>query len=207
MLPPRQEDQLIQAASVLDRSRSALVVVDIQEKLAAVMDRRDQIIERTQLLVRAAAIVGVPIFMTRQYPAGLGPCSPEITEVLEEARRAGAEVFEADKMAFDCFVEPAFADAVKASGRTQLVIAGMETHICIVQTALTGRREGFEVHVAADACCAQRAEAHGIALQRLANAGAIVTTAESAAYELVGMAGTPEFKRLLGAVKGRPLEV
>jgi nicotinamidase-related amidase len=83
-----------------------------------------------------------------------------------------------------------------------MVIAGMESHICITQTALTALRSGYDVHVVADACCSRQQASSETALARLASAGAVVTTAESVAYELVGQAGTPEFKRLLAAVKG-----
>lgn len=188
--------------SVLDRDKSALVVVDIQERLAVAMAHRERVVARTVLLVRAATIVGVPIIATRQYPKGLGDLEPAIVDALAAAEAAGATVSRADKVSFDCFEESAFVDAVAATGRTQLLLAGMETHICICQTALAGLRAGHDVHVATDACCSREDAHHTVTLARLGTAGVVVTTAESAAYELVGMAGTPEFKALLAAVKG-----
>lgn len=188
-------------ASVLQRTSAVLVVIDIQERLASAMDRRDDVIARTTLLIRAAAIVGVPIIATQQYPRGLGPLEPEIDAVLGEAERAGTDVVRCDKVDFDCFAEPTFEAALKATGRTQLLIAGMETHICVCQTALAGVRVGLDVHVAADACCSRAAESHSVTLARLAHEGVVLSTAESAAYELVGKAGTAEFKELLAAVK------
>ncbi len=187
---------------VSDRERTALVVVDIQERLAGVMERRETVIARTKLLISAAAIVGAPIIATRQYPKGLGPMEPEITDALQAAADAGTAVHEVDKVSFDCFAEVDFVEAVAATGRTQLVLAGMETHICIAQTALGGLIRGHDVFVAADACCSREEENRHLAIARLAHAGAVISTAESVAYELIGQAGTAEFKLLLAAVKG-----
>lgn len=190
------------SASVLDRASTALVVVDIQERLALAMAHRERVIARTILLIRAAAIVGVPIVVTRQYPKGLGDLEPAITDALKEVEDAGASVLRADKVDFNCFAEPAFAEVLADLGRSQVLLAGMETHICICQTALAGLRLGHDVHVAADACCSREDANHGTTLARLGTAGIVTSTAESAAYELVGRAGTPEFKELLAAVKG-----
>lgn len=190
MLPP---------ASMADRSKAILVVIDIQERLAAAMARREQVLSRTLLAARVAGIVGVPVVVTRQYPKGLGDIEQVLAEGLPADEPGRVQV---DKLSFDCFCEPAFCDAVAATGRSQLVLCGMETHICVTQTALAGLREGFDVHVLADACCSREDENHALALNRLGNAGAVISTAESCAYELVGRAGTDEFKRLLGVVKG-----
>lgn len=193
---------MIPASSALSRDDALLIVVDIQERLAAAMERRERVLGRTALLIRAAAIVGVPILVTRQYPKGLGDIEEELAAVLAQVGGDGATVSFVDKLSFDCFGEQAFCDAVADSGRGQLLLAGMETHICITQTALAGLREGFDVHVVGDAVCSREQECHELALSRLAHGGAVVTTSESAAYELVGCAGTDEFKALLAAVKG-----
>jgi len=191
------------ADSVLHCANTALVVVDIQERLAAVMQHRDRVVAQTALLVRTAAIVGAPIIATRQYPRGLGDHCAEIAAVLAEADATGASVVEVDKMTFDCFAEPEFVSAIGGTGRRQLLLAGMETHICVCQTTLAGLRGGFDVHVASDACCSREGGNHDSALVRLGRAGGVVSTSESAAYELVGRAGTPEFKALLAAVKAQ----
>ena len=191
------------SASVLHRHSTALVVIDIQERLASAMAHRDRVIASTVLLLRVAAIVGLPVVVTRQYPKGLGDHADEIAAALREAEDAGVAVSRIDKVSFDCFAEPEFAESVGALGREQLLVAGMETHICVCQTALAGLRGGYEMHVAADACCSREDDNHAHALSRLGTAGGVVTTSESAAYELVGVAGTPEFKALLVAVKGR----
>jgi len=188
-------------AGVLHRDTTALVVIDIQDRLAAAMAHRERVIASTALLLSVAAIVGLPVVVTRQYPKGLGDHADEVSAALQRAADAGVEISQVDKVSFDCFAEPGFAEAIKGLGRRQLLLAGMETHICVCQTALAGVRADFETHVAADACCSREDDNHASALLRLGNAGAVVTTSESAAYELVGAAGTPEFKALLAAVK------
>jgi len=190
-------------ASVLHSDDAVLVVVDVQERLAAVMDRRQFVLDACDKLMRAAALTGVPVLATRQYPAGLGELEPMLAERLAALAAAGASVFVADKVAFDCFAEPTFAEALAATGRHQLVLAGMETHLCVTQTALSALSAGFEVHVVADACCSRDAENHERTLARLSAAGVVVTVAESALYELVGEAGTDEFRSLLRIVKGQ----
>lgn len=190
------------AASVLKRDNAVLVVVDIQARLAAAMAKREQVIARTKLLLRVAAIVGLPVLVTRQYPKGLGDTEPEVVEVLAEIEEAGSTVVHIDKVTFDCFSDAVFCDAAAALDRRQLLLVGMESHICVTQSALAGLARGFDVHMAADTCCSRSDEHHDLAVLRLAHAGAVVTSSESAAYELVGCAGTDEFKALLNVVKG-----
>lgn len=193
---------MIPPLSTLSREGCALVVIDPQERLATAMDRRDAVLASTCRLLGVAGILGLPVVATRQYPKGLGDLDGVVLSAIEGAQQAGSEVRVVDKVSFDCFAEPAFRDAVAGTGRRQLVLVGMETHICVTQTALAALAEGFDVHVIADACCSRDAANHDLALARLRSAGAVVSTWESAAYELVGAAGTPEFKALLAIVKG-----
>lgn len=192
---------MIPAASVLDRNQALVVLIDVQERLAGAMTHRDRVVARAALVLRVAAIAGLPVVVTRQYPQGLGDLDEVLFDVLDHLAVSGTVVTRVDKVDFDCFAEPAFADAVGRSGRRQLLIMGMESHICVTQTALSGLREGFDVHVAADACCSRDEEVHRLALARLRTAGAVITTAESAVYEAIGRAGTDEFRALLTAVK------
>jgi nicotinamidase-related amidase len=187
--------------SIARRNDAALVVIDDQERLASAMERREQVLKATIRLVRVAALVGMPIIVTRQYPKGLGDTEPALAQAISDAEKSGARVFSADKVTFDCACEPAFVEALSSAGRSQLVLTGMETHICVTQTALSTRASGHDVHVVADACCSRDDENHRIALDRMRHAGAVVTTSESVMYELVGAAGTDEFKALLGIVK------
>lgn len=190
-------------ATLLDRDSAVLVVIDVQGRLAAAMDRREAVLGAVSFLVAVAGIVGVPVVITRQYPAGLGDTEPEILHALDLAEESGATVLRADKVAFDCFREPSFRSAIEGLGRRQMVLVGMESHICVTQTAVSALADDWDVHVVEDACCSRAAETHGSAVERMRAAGAVITVAESAAYELIGEAGTPEFKALLGLVKQR----
>lgn len=183
------------------RESGVLVIVDIQHKLAAAMERRDQVVSTARKLVGAGAVLGVPIIVTRQNPAGLGGTVEELETALYDAAKEGARVLGVDKMAFCCAAEHDFREALVSTGKHQVVIAGMETHICVTQTALALVEEGYQVHVVADACCSRRDEHHEIALDRMRHAGVIVTTSESVIYEAVGRAGTDVFRSVLGIVK------
>jgi nicotinamidase-related amidase len=190
------------ANTIASRDDAVLVIVDEQERLAVAMQRRETVLAATVGLLRTATLVGVPVVVTRQYPKGLGDLEPALADALAVAEAANADIGRADKSTFDCFAEPLFASALDATGRKQIVLVGMETHICITQTALSAMRAGLDVHVVADACCSRDDANHGLALDRLRAAGATVTVAESVMYELVGEAGTDEFRALLGIVKG-----
>jgi nicotinamidase-related amidase len=185
---------------LVHRASLVLVVVDVQERLAAAMERRDEVVGTVTRLVRFAELVGAPIVVTRQYPDGLGDTVPEIARALEEAGRT-VPVAVVDKTSFCAADEPAFLEALYETSRSQVVLVGMETHICITQTALTLAKKTYPVHVVADACCSRRDTDHRTALDRLRSAGVVVTTAESVMYEAVSRAGTDEFKRLLAIVK------
>lgn len=190
------------ATSVLDPAQTVLVVIDVQERLAAAMELREKVAAKASLAVRAATITRLPVIVTRQYPKGLGDTDPAILDAIRAHESRGVPLSVVDKVSFDCFGEPGFVDQIESTSRPQILIAGMETHICVTQTALAALRRGHDVHVIADACCSREDASHGYALSRLAHAGAVITTAESAAYELVGTAGTDKFKELLCVVKG-----
>ncbi len=187
--------------SVVDPSSMVLVLVDLQERLAVAMENRDKVVSRAMKLARAAALVGAPIILTRQYPKGLGPVVPELESLLLELAHGGARVLGVDKMAFCCASEPTFRDALAATGRDQVVLTGMETHICVTQTALALLEDRMRIQVVADACCSRDREAHEIALARMRAEGIIITHHESVMYEAVGVAGTDEFRALLHIVK------
>lgn len=185
---------------VIDRDELVVLVVDVQDRLAAAMEHRDATMAAIVRLIRVAALVGAPIVVTRQYPEGLGGTVPEVEAALEEASGV-VPVSIVDKTAFCACSEPGFSAVLEVSGRRQVAVVGMETHICVTQTALALVAAGYRVHVVEDACCSRRARDHGTALARLQAHGVTVTCAESLMYEAVGRAATPEFKRLLAVVK------
>lgn len=185
---------------LIHRTAFVLIIVDIQEKLAAAMERREQVVATAVRLVRAAALLGAPIIVTRQYPEGLGDVVPELRVALEEAA-ASVSVTTVDKVAFCACDEPRFLERLYETGRSMAVLAGMETHICVTQTALTLVKKTYPVYVVADACCSRRDADHGVALDRMRAGGAVVTASESVMYEAVSTAGTDEFRSLLEIVK------
>lgn len=187
--------------ALVTREGSVLVVVDIQERLAAVMGRRDETVATASRLVRVAAILGTPVVVTRQHPRGLGDTVDELHAPLDEARRAGSAVTVVDKLSFDCMAEPAFVAALADTGCEHVVLAGMEAHICVTQTALSLAAAGPTPHVVADAVCSRHDADAATALDRLRCHGVDVLTSESAIYEAVGEAGTERFRAVLQVVK------
>lgn len=182
----------------IDRRDAVLVLVDMQCALADAMERRDAVVGTSVLLARTAAILDIPVLVTRQYPKGLGDTVPELLEAVSSAPVI-------DKVTFSCLAEQSFRDRLEDLGRRQVVLAGMETHICITQTALALLAEEYRVHVVADATCSRRGADHERALGRLRSAGVQVTVAESVVYEALERAGTPEFRSVLELIKAHPV--
>ncbi|MBC7266944.1 MAG: isochorismatase family protein [Coriobacteriia bacterium] len=187
---------IFDGGSAIGREDAVVVVVDVQDRLAAAMPRRAETVAAARMLVQGAGELGVPVIATRQYPQGIGEIVPEIAEALGDARTI-------DKMSFDCMAEPAFVEALRGFGRRQAVLCGMEAHICITQTALSMAAAGLEPVVVADAVCSRRDFDRDVALHRLRHHGVEVVTSEQALYEMLGRAGTEEFKRVLAIVKER----
>ncbi|MDO9556730.1 MAG: isochorismatase family protein [Coriobacteriia bacterium] len=183
----------------VDVADVVIVVIDAQERLAAAMSRRDAVVSVISRLVRVAGELSVPVVYTEQYPEGLGHTVSELRDLLLAA------VGPIEKLDFDCCVEPAFITALERTGRRQVVLLGMEAHICVTQTALHLLEDGYRVQVVADGVCSVREYDHAIAIERLRIAGAEVTTSESVVYEALGTAGTDTFRRILAIVKEREI--
>ncbi len=179
---------------MLRRDRSLLLAVDMQAGLARAVDEAETRIQRLGLLLRAAAVVEVPVILSEQYPKGLGPTDPRLLPLPE-----GAMVL--PKLAFSCWREPGLRAALEQAGRRQIVVAGMETHVCVLQTALDLQEAGFEVHLAADAAGSRREEDRSMALARLRERGVSIVTAEMVVFEWLERAEGPAFKALIPAIK------
>ncbi len=179
---------------IATRENSLLLVIDIQQSMVKVMTRAEEVVSRVNQLCRAAEELDVPIVLTEQYKKGLGPTIPEVTETI-----SSLVVFE--KEHFSACLEPDFVDALKAYGRPEIVIAGMETHVCVLQTALDLLHAGFRVHLAADAVCSRVDENRDIAIDQLRHAGAVVTSTEIVIFEWARRANTDAFRRILPIVK------
>jgi nicotinamidase-related amidase len=193
---------LASTSALVRRDDLVVVVIDIQERLSAVMTHRQRVVSAAVKMARTAALVGAPVIATRQYPEGLGSTDDGVEQALVALAEAGGRVITVDKTAFCCSAEEEFREALAATGRRQVVLSGMETHICVAQTAIDLTTRGFEVQVAADACCSRDDDMHHVALARLRHAGVVVTTSESVMYEAIGRAATDEFRELLAIVKG-----
>ncbi len=179
----------------LDRAKTAIVVIDIQSRLTPAMpqDTLARVVKYTRALIGTAKELGMPVLATEQYPKGLGELIPEVREVLPSPPLV--------KMHFSCGADPAFAAALEKTGRRQIVVCGMEAHVCVFQTVRDLVAKGYEVHLCSDAV-ASRLEVHrasGIELCR--EAGAVITNAETVIFDLLHVCGTPEFKKVAPLVK------
>jgi len=183
------------ARRLLDADRCALVVIDIQEKLLPPMFNREELIRNARLLLRLASIIKLPVLATTQYAQGLGATVSEITELM-----AGVELH--DKVEFSGFGAESFRTELKKyNDRDTLLLCGMETHICVMQTAVSALNNGYTVHVAADAA-GSRTEANWRAgLRRMENAGCVISTTEMMMYELMHRSGSATFKAMLPHLK------
>ena len=180
----------------LDPARCALMVVDIQERLMPVIDRRQQVVQNSALLIKAAKTLKIPVVATTQYVERIGELLPEITAELGSVRAL-------DKIEFSCFNNPAISQTVSGLGKPidNLIICGVETHICIYQTALGALKAGYQVRVPADAVSSRDPYNHSTGLRRISDIGGVVVNTELIIYELLHKAGTPEFKALLPFLK------
>jgi nicotinamidase-related amidase len=181
----------------LQPERTALIVIDIQEKLLPPIWERERLVRNSQLLLRLASVLPLPVTATTQYVRGLGPTVPEIASLLPP------ETVAYDKLQFSCFGSEQFCDALRAlpGDRDSLLLCGMEAHICVLQTALEGLRRGYLVHVVADAVSSRSEQNWRLGLDRMRDAGAVISSTEMAIYELLRASGSLAFKAMLPHLK------
>lgn len=173
-------------AAKLDRERAALVVIDVQEAFRKAIPGFDDVARGVAALIRGAEAVGVPVVVTEQYSKGLGRTVPEVADQLPQ----GVEPIE--KVCFSA----AEAEGFDLGGREQALVCGVEAHVCVNQTVLDLLEEGIEVHVALDAVGSRFPESKSVGIEKARRAGAVITNVETALFELVGRAGTDEFKEI-----------
>jgi len=181
----------------LDVEQCALVVIDIQQKLLPPIFQSEQLVRNSQLLIRAAGILKIPAILSTQYAKGLGETVPEVASLLPEVEPV-------DKNLFSCFGSDVFCTLLKRlpGNRNTLLLCGMESHICVMQTALAALREGYLVHVASDAVGSRTEWNWKIGLDRMRAAGAVISSTEMMIYELMRSSASPAFKELLPHLKG-----
>jgi nicotinamidase-related amidase len=171
------------SAGLLDRGRAVLVVIDVQEAFRKAVPAFGDVAARTAILVQGAAALGLPVLVTEQYPRGLGDTVPEVAGHLGDTPRLPKTVFSAAR-----------AEGFDLGGRDQALVCGIEAHVCVAQTVLDLLAADIDVQVARDATASRTDADRDTALHRLEQAGATLTSVEAALFELLGEAGTPEFK-------------
>lgn len=179
---------------ILKKETSALLIIDLQEKILPVIRNIDIVIENTIKLIKGFKTLNLPIYFTEQYPKGLGPTSSKILAELQ-----GYNAIQ--KMSFSCFGAEDLFTELRSKKLHQIIISGVESHVCVQQTVLDLLANDFQVNVAADAISSRREFDFQIALDRMRTLGAEITTTESILFELLEVCGTPEFKEISKIVK------
>lgn len=187
------ENTFLRSTELLSRIASRLLVVDVQEKLLPAIPRAEELIAKCRRLIEGANLLGVPVFATEQYPKGLGPMAPRLAELIPHRPQ---------KLRFSCAEVLNWGPAAEqADDRHQVVVIGMETHVCVLQTALDLVAQGYQVFVAADAVASRSEFDWKFALDRMAASGVVITTSESVLFEWCEVSGTPEFKQISAWLK------
>ena len=179
---------------MLKRDHTALVLIDIQGKLASLMHQQEALYRQLQILIQGAQALELPILWLEQYPKGIGPTIPEVAELLAGQQPLAKTCFSA------CGLD-SFEHQLRATGRRQILLAGIETHICVYQTARDLLDAGYHVEAVTDAISSRTVENKTLGLQRMAQTGVELTGVEMCLFELLRAAGSAEFKTIAGLVK------
>ncbi len=180
----------------LDAADSVLLVIDVQERLCKAMDEQvlGHLTGNTGILLEAAAELELPVLVTEQYVKGLGETVPELKQKMEAAPRL-------EKMSFSCCGCNDFIEQLRATGRRQIVVTGMETHVCVLQTVIELLDAGYVVHLVQDAVMSRSEQNRLAALSMMQQAGAVISCTESVLFQWLKVAGTDSFKKLSKLVK------
>ncbi len=179
---------------MFQRHSAALLVIDLQEKLLGHVFAAESVAVKAAALVRAAGLLNIPVLATEQYPQGLGPTAPRLRRAL-----GGAPVIA--KRTFSCCRDAGFMAALEALGRRQVLVCGIETHVCVFQTVADLVARGYAVQVAADAVSSRSESDRTVGLERIRTAGGVVSSVESALFELLETSACPEFKAVSRLIK------
>jgi nicotinamidase-related amidase len=170
---------------------SALLVIDIQERLFAVMEEqlKPALIKNNAILIKTAKAFGMPVIVSEQYPKGLGPTIPEIADLLTDAPKL-------EKLFFSCFRDEPLKNAIVAADKKNIIVTGIETHVCVLQTVLDLLQIGYNPIVASDAVLSRNASDRVAAIEAMRDAGTVIYPTETISFMLLEKAGTPQFKQL-----------
>lgn len=181
--------------TLLQPSTTLFLFIDLQEKLLPAMNNSAMVLQKNKILAQTAKILSLPVMVTEQYPQGLGATVGDLKNDLP----ATANFYE--KRSFSAAGAENFISALKNTEVIQIVMAGIETHICVLQTALDLYARGYQVHIVSDACSSRSLDNHNVALSRLQNAGVIISHTESVLFELLKTAENPAFKNISKMIK------
>ncbi len=179
---------------MLEIDKSVLLVIDVQEKLLPVINEKEHVTANITKLIRGAQVLEIPLLVTEQYPKGLGKTVPEIAELIPAIEPL-------PKTSFSCYSDEGFKKALVASGRKQVLICGIECHVCVYQTAMELKEAGYEVQVVADAVSSRTAENKEIGLNLMRQTGISVSGVETVLFELIKIAEGEKFKAISRIVK------
>ena len=177
---------------MLDREKTALVVVDIQGNLAQAMSEKELLFENVEKIIRGVQVFGIPVLVTEQVK--LGPTIPALARYLEGVKPIVKE-------SFSCCGDRRFMKELTTLNRKQILITGIEAHVCVYQTAMDLLNRGYEIYLVADAVSSRTIRNREIGIQKLKDSGAVLTSAEMALFELLKTAGDPKFKEIFKIVK------
>ena len=180
---------------MLNIEDSALVIIDIQDRLVLASKYGEDTAKNMTKIAKSANILNIPTIVTEQYPKGLGNTVPQLKEVLAE------DTFITEKASFSAMLEPAFAEKIRALGKKKIVIGGIETHICVLQTAVALINEGYEVYVVKDACASRNKSEYKTGLELLKQYGAKISCTEIVLFEWLKTSKHPNFKEVQTLIK------
>ncbi len=184
--------------SLLNKEDTLLLIIDYQKKLVDIMEQREAVTPEIVRLIEGAQLMQLPILTTLQYPKSLGPLVDEVAEHVDPE-------WTVEKLTFSCCGNDDFIKMLKKTKRKQVIVTGIETHICVLQTVLDLIANGYHPHIPALATCSRSDFNRDLAFERMQNAGAILTNTESVLFELLYEAGTDEFKSLQKLIVDRPI--
>ena len=179
---------------MLSTETTVLLIIDMQEKLTRVMTDKESLVVNLQKLIKGAKVLGLPLLLTEQYPQGLGATIPEVINLLPETKPLA-------KMSFNCCDDLNFLEKLKSLKRKQVLVTGIESHVCVYQTASALLGLGYEVQVVADCVCSRAKENNSIAIEMMRDMGVSITSTEIALFELLKTAENKNFKDISLIVK------
>jgi len=179
---------------MLDVNNTLMIIIDVQEKLSRLIFQREKLIDSTQRLIKGIKVFEIPVIITEQYPQGLGTTISDVTQLLPDVKRLS-------KVSFSCCGDEAFLKELRTIGRRQILVSGIEGHVCVYQTVVDLINYGYEVHVVTDTVSSRTPENRKIAFYLLDKAGATLTSVETVLFELLKIARGDKFKAISQIVK------